>query len=198
MCPRWGLFEAAFTSTTPPDNSPQDVDVQLTFTSPSRQKRTVRGFWDGGATWRVRFSPDEIGAWTYATRAMPGLDTKTGRFRVVPPKGSTRFERHGPVRVSRTRTFLEHADGTPFFWLADTGWNAALLSTPEEWSHYLGERVRQRFTAVQWVATQWRASPDGDRLKERAFTGTDRIAINPAFFQRLDAKVTGDEPARAC
>ncbi len=193
--PRWGLFEAAFTSAAPSDNPLQDVDLHVTFTAPSHQTRTVRGFWDGGATWRVRFSPDEIGAWTYTTRAVErglptsALNAQTGEFRVVRPQGPTRFDRHGPVRVSRTRTFLEHADGTPFFWLADTGWNAALHSTPDEWSHYIGERARQRFTAVQWVTTEWRAAPDGDRLKERAFTGHDRIAINPVFFQRLDAKV---------
>ena len=73
---------------------------------------------------------------------------------------------------------------------ARAGWKPALLSTPDEWQHYLRERVRQRFTAIQWVATQWRASPSGDRLNELAFTGTERIAVNPAFFQRLDEKVT--------
>ncbi len=41
---------------------------------------------------------------------------------------------------------------------------------------------------MQWVATEWRAAPDGDRLKEHAYTGNERIAINPAFFQRLDEK----------
>ena len=191
--PRWGLFEATFTSARETGNPLQDTELRVTFTAPSRRTHTVRGFWDGGATWRVRFSPDETGAWTFTTTAGPGTDAglhaQNGSFRVVAPKGRTRFERHGPVRVSRSRTFLEHADGTPFFWLADTGWNAALLSTPEEFGHYISQRVRQRFTAVQWVTTQWRAAPDGDRLNERAFTGTDRIAVNPAFFQRLDAKM---------
>ncbi|MGH9372743.1 MAG: DUF4038 domain-containing protein, partial [Vicinamibacterales bacterium] len=56
-----------------------------------------------------------------------------------------------------------------------------------ELQHYLAERTRQRFTAVQWVTTQWRASPGGDRLNEPAFTGHRRIAINAPFFQRLDA-----------
>ncbi len=192
--PRWGLFEATLTSTRTSDNPLQDAELHVTFTAPSRQTRRVQGFWDGGATWRVRFSPDEVGTWTYTTTARPesdrGLHARTGSFHVVAPKGSTRLDRHGPVRVSRSRTFLEHADGTPFFWLADTGWNAAMMSTPDEWQHYLRERVRQRFTAVQWVTTQWRAAPHGDRLNELAFTGRDRIAINPPFFQRLDAKVT--------
>jgi hypothetical protein len=191
--PRWGLFEATFTSAASSDNPLQDTELQVTFTAPSGKARTVRGFWDGGSTWRVRFSPDERGGWKYTTRAVPesdrGLHGQTGAFQVVGPAGPTRLDRHGPVGVSKSRTHLEHADGTPFFWLADTGWNAALLSTDEEWQHYIKERARQRFTAVQWVTTQWRASPQGDRLNELAYTGHERISINPAFFQRLDAKV---------
>ena len=189
---RWGLFEASFISTQKYDNPFQDVDLFVTFTSPSQRTSAVRGFWDGGNVWRVRFSPDELGSWTYTTRASPdtdrGLHARTGSFGAVANTGDTRFDRHGPVRVSDSRTFLEHADGTPFFWLADTAWNGALRATREEWLHYADVRTLQGFTAVQWVATQWRAAPDGDRLKERAFTSQDRIVINPSFFQRLDEK----------
>ena len=190
--PKWGVFEAAFTSARTLENPLQDVALRVTFTAPSGSSRSVDGFWDGGATWRVRFSPDEIGEWRYRTTATPAdsdLNAGSGSFRVSAARGSSRFERHGPVRVSGNRRFLEHADGTPFFWLADTGWNAALLSTPEEWQDYAKERARQRFTAVQWVTTQWRASPTGDRLNELPYTGSERIAVNPSFFQRLDGKV---------
>ncbi len=191
--PRWGRFQATFTSTGTAANPPQDTELRATFTAPSKRTHIVRGFWDGGATWRVRFSPDEIGAWTFTTAATPAADTglhaQSGGFRVTAPKGATRFDRHGPVRVASAGTFLEHADGTPFFWLADTAWNGALLATPDDWQHYIRERVRQRFSAVQWVTTQWRAAPRGDRLDELAFTGNERIAINPAFFQRLDARL---------
>ena len=197
--PRWGVFETAFTAARSSANPLQDTELRVTFTSPSRQTRTVSGFWDGGVTWRVRFSPHEPGRWTYVTSAAPesdgGLHAQQGAFRVVRPNGRTRFDRHGPVRVARHRRHLEHADGTPFFWMADTGWNAALLSTPEEWRHYVAERARQRFTAVQWVTTQWRAAPLGDRQGDPAFTGREAIAVNPAFFQRLDAKVAALDAA---
>ena len=83
-----------------------------------------------------------------------------------------------------------HEDQTPFFWLGDTAWNGALLSTPEEWNLYIRERTRQKFTAAQFVATQFRAAPEGDLNHQLAYTGdTNRIVINPAFFQRLDEKV---------
>ena len=191
---RWGVFEATFTSQATPANPLQDAELRVTFTAPSQRARTVHGFWDGGATWRVRFSPDEAGEWTYRTAASPeadaGIHGRSGRFVVTAAAGASRFDRHGPVRVAANRRYLEHADGTRFFWLADTAWNAALLSTPDEWTHYTGVRARQGFSAVQWVATQWRASPAGDRLNQLAFSGTDRISVNTEFFQRLDDKVT--------
>ena len=57
-----------------------------------------------------------------------------------------RFVRHGPVRVSREhRTCLAHADGTPFFFLADTVWNGALLSTERDWADYLEDRRAKGF-----------------------------------------------------
>src|SRR5918995_2685545 len=115
--PRWGLFEADFTSERALQNPLQDVDLHVTFTAPSRRTHTVRGFWDGGATWRVRFSPGELGDWTYATTTVPGevggLHALKGKFRVVAPRRSVdvardrsaRFDRHGPVGLSRGRTF---------------------------------------------------------------------------------------------
>lgn len=197
--PRWGLFEVSFTAATELDDPFHDVDLFVTFTSPSRRTATVRAFWDGGRRWRVRFSPDEEGAWTYVTRAEPadveGLHEQMGTFRVGPPSDHNRFAQHGPVRVAQGKTWLEHADGTPFFWLADTAWNGPLKATDDEWDDYLEIRLRQGFSAVQWVTTQWRAAPDGDREGVRAYAGSDRIRIDVEFFQRLDRKVEAIERA---
>lgn len=190
--PQWGVFEAAFAAASESDDPFQEQELLVTFTSPSKKSVTVRGFWDGGSVWRVRFSPDEQGLWTFSTRSVPvdeGLHGRSGRFEVGSPRDGTPVEAHGPVRVAASGTHLEHADGTPFFWLADTGWNAALKATPDEWTTYLETRREQGFNAIQWVATEWRAAPTGDRTNERAYSGRERIAVNTAFFQRLDSRV---------
>jgi hypothetical protein len=190
---KWDRFERAFQSSVRYDNPLQETILRVSFKSPSGAARAVDGFWDGDQTWRVRFAPDEIGDWSYNTVCSDarnsGLNGQTGSLTCTAPAGRNRFSQHGPVQLSRDRRSLAHADGTPFFWLADTAWNGALLATPEEWDFYIRERVRQKFTAVQWVATQWRAAPEGDREKQLAFTGLEKIAVNPAFFQRLDAKI---------
>ena len=190
--PQWGRFEQAFQSTVPYDNPLRQAALSVVFTPPKGEPVTVPGFWDGGQTWRVRFAPNQAGAWTFVTTCSDasnkGLDKQSGRFVCTAPKGATRFAQHGPVRVSADGYYLEHEDGTPFFFLSDTAWNGALLSTEADWNYYLKERARQQFSAVQWVATQWRAAPEGDLEKRLAFTGREEIKVNPEFFQRLDAR----------
>ncbi len=170
-----------------------DANLAATFTTPSGREITWHGFWDGGDTWRVRFSPDEEGRWHYRLRVNDANDSSLsateGTFVATPSLNATLFDRHGLLQVAADHRHLEHRDGTPFFWLADTAWNGPLLSTDDEWNLYLATRTRQGFRAVQWVATHWRASPNGDRDGQLAFTSSAPLHVNPKFFQRLDGKV---------
>ncbi|MHC5035621.1 MAG: apiosidase-like domain-containing protein, partial [Planctomycetota bacterium] len=106
----------------------------------------------------------------------------------MPYEGTTPLYVHGPVGLSVDRRHFAHADGTPFFWLGDTAWNGALKSRGEDWDDYLAMRRSQGFTAVQFVCTQWRAAAT-DHRGEKAYEVDGRLRINPAFFQRLDARV---------
>lgn len=190
--PKWTRFEQSFQSSVNYDNPLQQARLTVSFVPPKGDPIKVDGFWDGGQTWRVRFAPSQTGPWSYTTtcsdESNSGLHKQSGQFTCTEPSGQGRFQQHGPIHVSADGFYLQHDDGTPFFFLSDTAWNGALLSTEADWDYYLKERSRQKFSAVQWVATQWRAAPDGDLDKQLAYTGKDKIAINPKFFQRLDAK----------
>ena len=192
--PKWDRFEQSFESTASYANPVQEATLTATFVSPSGDKTTVPGFWDGGKTWRIRFSPNKEGKWTFATTCSDasnkGLHQQKGEFTCGAPSGKNLFSQHGAVHVSPDGRYFMHDDSTPFLWICDTAWNGALRSTDEEWDFYLKTRSEQKFTAAQWVTTQWRASPEGDIEKQLAYTGpTNRIVINPKFFQRLDRKV---------
>ena len=192
--PKWDRFEAAFESKVNYENPAREARLEAIFISPKGGKIKALGFWDGKNIWRIRFSPNATGEWMFNTTCSDasnsGLHNQKGAFVCANPTGKTRFTRHGPLRVSPDNRYLMHEDGTAFFWLSDTAWNGALLSTPEDWDLYIKERTRQKFSAVQFVVTQWRAAPEGDLKKELAYTGpTNRIVINPAFFQRLDQKI---------
>lgn len=182
----WDRWEASFSAKADPD-----TQVRVVFTAPDGRTRTRDAFWDGGETWRVRFQPDATGRWSYATESRPpvaGLDGQRGAFTCGPSTRATPFLKHGPIRVAKVGTHFEHADGTPFFWLVDTVWNGALKSTSEDWDRYLDDRVRNGFTGVQFVATQWRTaytSLEG----HTAYDGYERIRIHPEFFRRIDARI---------
>lgn len=187
---QWSRFETVFTSMTVDPDPFQNMRLVVTLTAPSGLQHTVDGFWDGGTTWRVRFLPTEVGRWTFLTSCSNasdhGLHEVSGQFYCTEPSGGTRFQTHGPLRLSDNRRYLVHADGTPFFWLGDTAWNGPLRAQTEEWQVYLDIRRQQKFTAIQWVTTQWIAAPDGDLSGTLAYMGNERIRLNPAFFQRLD------------
>lgn len=191
---KWGRFEIELQCGKEYGNPLQEGALTATFVSPSGLEKTVEGFWDGGNVWTVRFSPDEEGVWKYGASLASG-EQREGSFDCGAPVGETVFQRHGPVRVSESREYLEHVDGTPFFWLVDTAWNGPLLAGDTDWDWYLQERSRQRFTGVQWVATQWRAAPEGDVEQQVAYEGVEEIVVNPAFFQRLDRRVEAMERA---
>ena len=182
--PVWGRFERAFTADAPPQTS-----VEVTFTAPGGEAETVDGFWDGNSTWRVRFMPDTTGTWRYETASDVGaLDGIEGSFESEAGGGGS-FLRHGAIEVSESGRYLQHADGTPFFWLGDTAWNGALLATEADWDAYLTTREDQKFSAIQFVTTQWRtALADADGQVAYTVEG-DRLQINPTFFQRLDGYV---------
>lgn len=184
------VAEAELMSPVPFANPLQDAQLSAIFLSPSGRQILWQGFWDGGDTWHVRFSPDEEGRWHYSLKLTDNEGTEivsgSGGFICTAPRNDTIFDRHGPIRLSDDKRCLIHSDGTPFFYLADTAWNGPLRATPDEWDYYLTQRVRQGFSAVQWVATHWRTAPDGDIEGQMTFDGHDRISLNPAFFQRLD------------
>lgn len=188
----WTVVEFALSSDRDYANPLWDAVVQFRFTAPSGQVQVIDAFWDGGRTFRVRFAPTETGVWRWQSECSDmdnaGLHGQSGSFECVAYSGDNPLYRHGSLRVAFDRLHLEHADGTPFFWLSDTAWNGVLRAQAGDWTRYLQSRREQQFTAIQFVATQWRGSTT-DPTGETAYTGADPIQINLEFFQRLDPKV---------
>ena len=115
------------------------------------------------------------------------MDGKQGSFVCKAYQGDNPFYRHGPLRVSKNGHYFIHEDGTPFFWLVDTAWNGALKSTRQDWDRFLEDRAGKRFTGIQYVVTQWRTAYSNAE-GQVAYTGFEKIRINPEFFRRIDER----------
>lgn len=188
----FGVIEFTLESKGRYDNFDLDCQVIAVFIGPSGQEVTIKAFWDGGDVWKIRFSPDQAGTWTWQTESFPaddaGLNNQNGSFECLPYKGDNQLYLHGSLKLSADKRRLEHIDGTSFFWLADTAWNGVIRGDDDNWRRYLETRVKQRFTAIQYVTPHWR----GDELDEEgeaACSEISPIVINPAFFQRIDRRI---------
>ena len=189
---RYGRFEASFTASKDYDD-PLELNVVVDFTGPGRAQARVPAFWDGGRTWKVRFSPEKTGNWTYRVQSSEasetGLHGKTGRFHAKAYRGANQLYLHGAPRVAPSGHSFMHADGRPWFWLGCTGWNSAIMSTDEEWSRYLQDRQAKRYTAIQFVmAAPWRAGRK-DENGRVAFAMNGRLSVDPDYFRRMDRKM---------
>lgn len=185
---RYGRFEATFTASREYAN-PLKEEVLVRFQGPGGVKDEVLGFWTGGKTWKVRYSPDRTGVYHYETVSSDaGLTKQTGQFSVSPYRGRNDLYKKGAPHLSENRRYFVQGYNKPWFYLGDTAWNGALLSTSDEWTRYLADRADRKFTAIQLVMTQWRAGRQ-DEKGQVAFSGTDSIRLHPAFFERMDARM---------
>ena len=93
---------------------PDELDIMATFTSPSGKEWKVPGFYTqerrGG--FNVRFSPDELGEWSYVINVTDRNGTTTSEHKTFTAVPSVH---HGPVRIAQNKRYLEQADGTPWF-----------------------------------------------------------------------------------
>jgi len=112
---RWGVFEVVLQG--PANGNPFiDVELQARFECDG-QGHTVRGFYDGEGTYRIRAMPDREGEWSYETRSnVTALNGRKGAFTCT--KSTT--ENHGPVHVSGEH--FSFADGSPCFVMGTTAY----------------------------------------------------------------------------
>lgn len=95
------------------------------------------------------------------------------------------------LRVSNSGHHLVKEDGTPFFYLADTGWELFHRLSLVEAEHYLRDRAAKRFTVIQAVVL---AECEG--LTEPNVNGhlplEDQDPTRPveAYFEHVDAVVS--------
>ena len=159
----WNPYEITLESTKKYDQPYMDVDVDAVFTHEDGTVITRPGFWKEDKTWAVRFSPPKTGKWSYVITCSDTSNkslTATGEIIAKGNDGSTEIEKHGFISVKEGQRYYTYADGTPFFWLGDTNWQApnyvqtTACNYPgctcnNQFKHEVDNRVAKNFNVYQ-------------------------------------------------
>jgi hypothetical protein len=176
----------------------QDVEVDVVFTHENGQTWRVPAFWAGEQDWRVRFAPPLPGRYTFRSECSDatdaGLHGQQGELLAAAYTGEHPLYQHGAVQVSADQHHFAHADGAPFFWLADTWWMGFTkrLAWPDDFQRLAADRVSKGFSVVQIVAGLY---PDMDWYDPRGMNEAgypyDKALtqVNPAYYDMADLRI---------
>ena len=96
------------------------------------------------------------------------------------------WKEHGHLVVSENGHFLEHADGTGFFWLGGTAWMLPRLD-PDQVDRYLKDRAEKGFNVIQFTANNMGRV---NYLGELPFRGKGRpwnqVLPNESYWEHID------------
>ena len=159
----WSPAEIILHSSMDYANPYTATEIDATFTHTDGTTITLPGFWMKGKVWAVRFSPTKVGEWTYTVTCKDAANTglhATGRVTAIETTKDTEIARHGFVTVETGKHYYQYADGTPFFWLGDTNWQAftnvstTVCNYPgcgcgSQFRHLVSDRVAKGFTVFQ-------------------------------------------------
>jgi Protein of unknown function (DUF4038)/Domain of unknown function (DUF5060) len=192
------VTELSFTATRSLNDPFNDVTLDVVFLDPNGRELRVPAFWAGGNKWKVRYASPVAGAHRFRSdcseKADPGLHGVTGSVDIKPYMGQNPLYAHGPLRASANRRYLEHADGTPFFWLGDTWWMGLChrLHWPDEFKTLAADRQEKGFNIIQIVAGLYPDMPPFDPrgANEAGFPWTTNYSrIQPEYFDAADQRI---------
>jgi hypothetical protein len=107
-----------------------------------------------------------------------------------PHEGPSADLSHGRLIVSENHRFLQFEDGTPFFYLGDTGWEFFHRLNYTEAEKYLENRRQKGFTVIQAVIL---AELDGlntpNRNGDRPLIDNDPAKPNEEYFVFVDSLI---------
>jgi hypothetical protein len=166
----WERFERAFTNEARYTDPYRDVGLDVTYIAPDGRRVPFWGFFDGGATWKIRFMPDQLGIWRYEARFSDGAPAGGGRFACVPSTVPGQFAVHGPNPI----------------WF---GWKAARGQAATATAKDAGARpvlIRSLHVGDRFFAENF---PDGARrafLEWAARQGYNTLSIASHYLNRDD------------
>ena len=192
------MVELSFEASRTYDDPFNTITLDVLFTAPNGDELRVPAFWAGGNRWKARYASPVVGTYQFRSDCSQpndaGLHGVTGKVEVKPYTGQNPLYLHGPIRVAPNRRTLEHADGTPFFWLGDTWWMGLChrLHWPEDVQKLATDRKAKGFNVIQIVAGLYPDMRPFDPrgANEAGFPWEENYArIRPEYFDAADKRL---------
>lgn len=117
---RYQLFELIVELDAQYDNpfDQREVALDATFTDSHGSDTTIPGFWDADDAWRLRFTPDTTGSWTYevvVTDRRGTSEPHSGTFDVAPSRLKGFLRIGNDVDPTYSPRYFAYEDGTPWY-----------------------------------------------------------------------------------
>ena len=190
--PRFGRYEQSLHHAGSYANPYRDCAGEVELSAPDGSRRLASLFWDGETTWRLRFSPDQVGDWHWRSRsADAGLDGASGSFTC------TTSEAHGGITTWPEHPYaLRYQDGSPYWAFGDTHWSHT-CTRPEDGCdraaamRYAERRAAQGFNLLNIKLQAWGRNEGGDAWNRSGSYDPvpDDEPLNPAFWQEVDRRL---------
>jgi len=185
--PKYGVFEQKLEQSGEYVNPYTEVRATAMLTGPDGATERLPLYWDGGRTWRFRYSPARTGAWKWSVESNDtGIDGQTGGFEVVDS------DRPGGIQPMKGHPHhLPRQNGEPFWFMGDTGW--ALYTDNEAERHdwpavrrYTDARAKQGFNVIHSMLI---SEAGWGNSGGQAFSDLEDERINPAYWQEVDRRL---------
>jgi hypothetical protein len=178
-----------------------DVELLGVFQSPFGRQLVIPGLWmqpyrdvcempcaiedlqpDGDPIWQVRFTPQEVGDWSYSLQVRDNgslISTQEGQFEVM------QSNRLGFIRVAPNRRYFQYQNGAPYFPIGHNlkwSWEGSgRLRAYQQWLRDLsasGGNFARLFIDVPWfISLEWNG-PAGDyRYAQGAAAMLDAVLV---------------------
>ncbi|VXD22847.1 exported hypothetical protein [Planktothrix serta PCC 8927] len=183
--PALGIFEQGFIHSGNYQNPYTEVEAIATLTTPQGQTQTIPLFWDGGKTWKLRFSPNIEGIWKWSIKSNdPGLNNKSGSFKTSPAQNKGGIQ----VNPKYPHHFI-YQDGTPFWLFGDTHWTLYNQIPKEKLDRnsvqeYIDQRAKQGFNYIHSNLLSREKNEGG-----LAFENLSEETLNPGYWQEVDSRI---------
>jgi hypothetical protein len=186
--PMFSVHEVTLKSEGDYTNPYKELIADATLTEPDgKTTRVLPLFWDGGSTWKLRFTPDRPGKWQWTVKSGDGnLNGRAGAFTAV------RSKRKGATRPMRDFPYhFERQDGSRFWFMGDTAWAFFHDSLEEEYDgaaalRYLDARAAKGFNVIHCMML----SEVGDgNSGGKPWIDLSAEKMNPGYWQQVDQRI---------